>query len=134
MAASQSIRLPAGTTRVEAIDRLQRLVRALDAKRTWNVEIKEHKPIRSNEQNRYLWGVVYDTILKEGHLEGWTAEDIHEYMLGEHFGWEVMEGFGKRRMRPIRHSSRLNKQEFSDYIAFIQQRMAEHGVVIPDNV
>lgn len=96
------------------------------------VEVKEHKPTRSTQQNRYLWGCVYSTILKAGKLDGWTAEEVHDYCLGEHFGWETVVGFGRKRIRPIRRSARLNKQEFTDFVAFIQQRMAEHGIFIPD--
>lgn len=134
VAGNQLFHLPATEKRVEVIDRLQRLLTRLDAGKAWTVEVKEHKPTRSDSQNRYLWGVVYATILREGgeSLGGWAAADLHEYFLGEHFGWEVMEGFGKKRMRPIRHSSRLNKQEFSDYLAFIQEKAANMGIVIPD--
>jgi hypothetical protein len=53
-------------------------------------------------------------------------------MLGEHFGWETLEGFGRKRMRPIRRSSKLSTMEFQDYVAFIQQKAAELGIVIPD--
>jgi hypothetical protein len=96
----------------------------------FRVEVHQHKSTRSLAQNAYLWGVVYPTIAK--HLQGWESDDIHDYCLGEHFGWEIMEGFGKKRMRPVRRSSKLSKFEFMEYIAFIQRRMAEHGIVIPD--
>lgn len=98
--------------------------------RAWRVEVKETKGTRSALQNAYLWGVVYPEILK--HLPGWDADDLHEYFLGEHFGWEVLEAFGRKRMRPIRRSSKLNKMEFADYVNFIQRRAAELGVYIPD--
>jgi len=88
---------------------------------------------RSLEQNRYLWGVCYETILEHGLKEqGWRAEDVHEYFLGEHFGWETLEGFGRKRIRPLNRSSRLTKMEFVDFVDFIQQKAAEMGVVIPD--
>ena len=38
----------------------------------------------------------------------------------------------RKRMRPIRRSSKLSKTEFAGFIAFIQQRMAEHGIYVPD--
>lgn len=98
----------------------------------YRVTIEEAKPKRSDPQNRYLWGVVYPTILAAGKLDGWSNEDLHTYLLGEHFGWELVKGFGAKRQRPIRRSSKLSKLEFMDYIAFIQQRMAEHGIYVPD--
>ena len=88
---------------------------------------------RSTSQNAYIWGVCYETILEHGLREqGWTAGDLHDYFLGEHFGWETLEAFGRRRMRPIKRSSGLSKTEFTDYIAFIQRKAADLGVYIPD--
>lgn len=128
---SQSFYIPASEDRQVIADRIWMTIQKLPPKR-WKVEISEAKSIRSEQQNRYLWGVVYPTILEAGKLEGWAADDLHEYLLGEHFGWEVVTGFGKKRMRPIRRSSRLGKLEFMDYVAFIQQRMSEHGIYVPD--
>jgi hypothetical protein len=116
--------------RAGAVERLARVLNALDAAKAWSVTVEEKKRRRSDQQNRYLWGVVYKTICE--HLEGWDANDVHDYFLGECFGWETLEGFGKKRIKPIRRSSRLNKMEFADYIAFIQRNMAERGVYIPD--
>ena len=90
---------------------------------------------RSLEQNSYLWGVCYETILNECGLkdQGWRNDDVHEYFLGEYFGWETLEGLGRKKVKPINRSSQLTKMEFVDYIAFIQQECAEKfGVVIPD--
>jgi hypothetical protein len=121
-------------SRADKVERACAFLRGLAPHKAWAVKVKEHKPKRSDNQNRYLWGVVYATILKDGGeaLAGWSAEDLHEYFLGEHFGWETLEGFGKKRIRPIRRSSKLNKIEFMDYVAFIQQRAAELGIYVPD--
>jgi len=127
----QELYIAASGGRADAIERLGRVLMSLPLAR-YRVTIEEAKPVRSDPQNRYLWGSVYPTILGAGKLDGWTANDLHEYLLGEHFGWELVEGFGRKRQRPVRRSSRLNKQEFSDYIAFIQQRMSEHGIYVPD--
>jgi hypothetical protein len=110
--------------------RVQKIIAALSKEKAWTIEIDEYKPKRSDSQNRYLWGVCYAELMKV--LPGWQAEDIHEYMLGEHFGWETIEGMGRKRLRPLRRSSALNKQEFSDFVAFIQRKAAEHGCYIPD--
>jgi hypothetical protein len=113
-----------------SLARIVAFISALSKETAWKLEVSEYKTRRSDEQNRYLWGVVYATILK--HLPGWDAEDVHEYFLGEHFGWETLEGFGRKRMRPLRRSSKLSTTEFSDFIAFIQRTMAERGVYVPD--
>jgi hypothetical protein len=112
---------------------LTRIVAALSAlsKDTpLRVTIEEAKSRRSDQQNKYLWGVCYATLLK--HLPGWDAQDIHEYFLGEHFGWETLEGMGKRRLKPLHRSSKLSTTEFAGFVDFIQRKAAELGVVIPD--
>ena len=101
--------------------------------KAWTVEISPYAPKRSENQNNYLWGVCYRAVLDSGLREaGWTAEDVHEYFLGEHFGWHTIEGLDRKRIKPTRRSSTLNKQEFTDFIAFIQRTMAEKGVYIPE--
>lgn len=109
------------------------LERCLPGKKV-KVTVEMHRKRRSDQQNRYLWGVCYPTILREGGepLRGWTSEDLHELFLGRHFGWEVLEGFGQKRKRPIRRSSVLSTVEFMDFVASIQQFAAEYQVYIPD--
>ena len=123
--------IPATEGRKAALERVGRVLSTLPLAR-YRVTVEEAKPKRSDPQNRYLWGVVYPAILSAGKLEGWSANDLHEYLLGEHFGWELVEGFGRKRQRPIRRSSKLSKLEFVDYVSFIQQRMSEHGIYVPD--
>jgi hypothetical protein len=103
---------------------------ALATDKAWKVTVVEFKRTRSNEQNAYLWGVVYPTICQ--HLEGWDASDVHEFFLGEHYGWTPLEGLGRKRLKPIRRSSKLSTLEFQDHVAFIQRVMGEKGVYIPD--
>ena len=87
---------------------------------------------RSVEQNAYLWGVCYETILEHGLKEqGWTNEDLHDYFLGEFHGWKTIEGFGRKRVKPIQRSSGKTKTEFSEFIDFIHRKAAEMGVYIP---
>lgn len=126
----QTVILQAGSDRSKTIERVGIMLNALPKEVAFKVEVSEYKPRRSDAQNRYLWGVAYREICK--HLPGWHAEDVHEYFLGEWSGWETVEGLGRKRMRPLRRSARLSKTEFSEYVAFIQQRAAEHGIFIED--
>ncbi len=129
---SQVIVLPKLAPRERVIERITRVLNGLDRENAWKIEIEEWRPRRTNAQNRYLFGVIYPAILEGGKLEGWTNEEIHDYCLGECFGWETIEGLGRKRIRPIKRSAHLTTTEFSDYIAFIQRRMAEHGIYVPD--
>jgi len=88
---------------------------------------------RSLEQNAYLFGVCYQTILDHGLGEqGWQLEDVHDYFLGEFHGWETIEGFGRKRVRPLARSSGKSVSEFMAYIDFVQQKAAEMGIYIPN--
>jgi hypothetical protein len=131
---SERFVLPKLMPRERHIEHIARFLAGLSQADAWEVVVSKVKRRRSNQQNAYLWGVVYPTILKRGgeQLSGWTADDLHEYFLGEHFGWETLSGFGRKRMKPIRRSSKLSTLEFADYLAFIQRRCAELGIYIPD--
>ena len=123
----ETIYLPKGA---RTLTRLVGFLSALPKDKAYEVTVKERKNTRSIQQNRYLWGICYATILK--HLPGWEAEDLHEYYLGECFGWETLEGLGRKRLRPIKRSSPMNKQQFGDYVCFIQRKAAEMGIFIED--
>lgn len=115
---------------VRNLTRLVSFLSALSTGQAWKITICEWKRTRSNEQNAYLWGVVYETILP--HLPGWDANDLHEFFLGEHYGWTTLEGLGRKRLKPLRRSSKLTTVEFADHVAFIQRAMAEKGIYVPD--
>lgn len=126
--------LPKLLPRDRAIERVAGFLARLPQEKAWRVSVQEQKRTRTQQQNRYLWGVAYPAILTGGGeaLAGWDAEDLHEYFLGEHFGWETLEGFGRKRVKPLRRSAKLTTQEFSDHVAFIQRKAAEFGVYVPD--
>ena len=86
-----------------SLSRIVGLLSALVKEMPLKVTIAEYRRTRTLEQNAYLWGCVYPTILQ--HLPGWDARDVHEYLLGEWSGWQVIEGFGRKRMKPLRRSS-----------------------------
>jgi hypothetical protein len=134
MTAESIFTLPKLMPRDRAIERVAGFLTRLPQDKAWRVSVAEQKRTRTQSQNRYLWGVAYPAILAGGGeaLGGWTAEDLHEYFLGEHFGWETLEGFGRKRMRPIRRSAKLTTLEFSDYVGFIQRKAAELGIYVPD--
>lgn len=127
---------PKGTRPDAMATAVARMVANLDPLKTWAVEVTEWRRPRTNQQNKFLWGVVYPAIIEGGgeSLRGWTRDDLHDYFLGECFGWETLEGFGKKRLRPLRRSSALNKQEFSDYLLFLETKCMDMGIVIPEPV
>ena len=123
---------PKGTKKEAIAQAVVLLIR--DETIAWQVTVEPFKKPRTNQQNAYLWGVVYPTILETGGeaLKGWQADDLHEYFLGEIYGWETLEGMGRKRMKPVKRSSRMNRSEFMDYLEQISQRCANLGIIIPE--
>ena len=126
---SQEFRLRKDASRPVVLKALLGLLNALRGDREWLVTVSQYSPKRSDEQNKALWGLAYRIIAER---TGQEAEDWHTYFLGEHFGWEEVEMFGRKKIRPKRRSSKLTTAEFADYFDFIQRRAAENGIVIPD--
>jgi hypothetical protein len=133
---SERLLLPKMPARQRAIDRLLTIVMNLPRGKMYLVTIEEKRRGRSLEQNAYLWGVCYPTILEAGkeELRGWEAEELHEFFLGECYGWKRLRLGGESAYIPRRRSSRLSVGEFKDYIDFVQRRAAGFGIVIPDPV
>lgn len=108
-------------------------ISALSPQCSWVIELKKFQRRRSTDQNALLWK-IYSKILEScgEELRGWTKEELHDFMLGSWSGWERLEGFGMKRLRPIKRSSKLSTSEFTEFVNFILQFSAEHGIFIPD--
>jgi hypothetical protein len=121
---------PKGTSADAMAAAITRMVQGLAPDRVWAVEVSEWKKPRTNQQNAYLWGVVYPMVLEAGGeaLAGWTRDDLHEYFLGEVWGWETLEGFGKKRLRPLKRTSRMTAAEFTEYLHGIENRLMDLGI------
>ena len=121
---------PTGTPPEQIANAVLRMVQQLPTDKPLAVTVEIWKKPRTQPQNRFLWGVAYPAILEGGGeaLRGWTRDDLHEYFLGECFGWEVLEGFGRKRMRPVMRSSTMTKQEFTEYLHGIENRLIELGI------
>jgi len=116
---------------------------ALPKDRPWRVVVSPYRPHRSNDQNAYLWGVCYKAI---SDAIGYEPAEVHEFLLGTHMGWKDKrvpkkpsnpEGIESVPIRTTTHNADgnkdvLNKQDFSDYIAFVQRFAASKGVFIAD--
>jgi hypothetical protein len=102
----------------------------------WAIELGKLRTIikksrRTNDQNALAWH-LYEDIIKRGgeEMRGFTKDDLHEFFLINHFGAETKELFGRKRLKPLKRSSRLTKMEFADFVDHIVRFMAERGVVL----
>ena len=106
------------------------------------VECKPWKRTRSGEQNRLLFGVFYPPLAE---AMGYTVDEIHEWLLGHHFGWVDHKVPRTPRnpqgieSRPFRTTTRdesgkrkvLSVTEFNQFLATVEQVAAKAGVFIP---
>jgi hypothetical protein len=121
---------PKGTTEPQMVAAVARMVQGLDPARVWSIEVTEWKKPKTNQQSRYLFGVVYPMIMEAAgeSLRGFTRDDLHDFFLGEIWGWETIEGFGRKRLRPLKRTSRMTKQEFTEYLYGIENKCIEMGI------
>lgn len=98
------------------------------------IKVERYKATRSQQQNRYYWGVVVGLIrerLKElGHDV--SISDTHEFLKGRFNGKELIDMNGGEVLKVGQSTSALNKSEFGQYIDKIVQFSAESlDLIIP---
>lgn len=120
-----------------------RFLSQLPTDKAWEVVVRPYRAKRSDEQNRYWWGVVVKTFAE---TVGYEMEEVHQFLCGSHFGWKDRrvprtprnpEGLDSVPLRTTTrdesgHHAVLNKQDFGDLIAFAQRFGAQRGIFIPD--
>jgi hypothetical protein len=135
--------LPKGK-RDRALELGARALASLTEDKAWRVTAEPVKNERSDSQNAYLWAVPNKMISE---ATGYEVEEVHEYLLGRHFGWkdkrvpktprnpEGLESVPVRTTTRDENGKRsvLSTQQFSDYVDFVQRFAATKlQLVIPD--
>jgi len=135
--------LPRGD-RKRALPRAVALLESLDEETAWKVTIEPAKRERSESQNAYLWAVPNKMISE---VTGYEAEEVHEYLCGQYWGWKDKRVPKTPRNPegvesvPVRTTTRneqgkrdvLKAKAFSDYVDFVQRFAAKKlNLVIPD--
>lgn len=112
------------------IKRITSFLELLSQDRTWEVDVKQYRAKRSEIQNNALWGVAYKVISEH---TGYDPAELHDYYLGERFGWVVKTMFGQKKRVPNRRSRKLKTNEFAEFYSFVQRRAAtDVGIYVPD--
>ncbi len=124
---SQTFTVPAEGRQAMA-QRIAAFVQSALPGKALRVTVEVARKKRSDDQNRALWGVAYKAL---SDATGHDPADLHEFFLGECFGWEVIEVMGQRKRRPAKRSSKLTTAEFAEFYDFIQRRAAEAGFWVP---
>lgn len=127
--------------RARALQLAQKALEALDANIAWKVTVEPFKSSRTRSQNAYLWGVCYPAMSERS---GYETTELHEYLLGEFYGWvdkrvpkKPSNPSGKESI-PRRSTTRnekgkravLSTKEFADYVEFVQRFAAEKLMLV----
>ncbi len=92
------------------------------------VVVDEEKPTRSNEQNRYYWGVVLK-LLSE--YTGYTEDEIHEVLLDKFSIKKEVKIKDETHLIKSR-SHKMKTTEFEDYLTKIRMfAQIEFEILIP---
>ncbi len=96
--------------------------------------IEEYRDKRSNQANRYYWGIVVDTIHRALKESGWeiTKEGTHEMLRFRFLREDRPIGEDGEFVTTVRSTTELDRQEFGDYIEACCRFAAEYlNTVIP---
>jgi hypothetical protein len=113
------------------------MTRLINGKTKYQVTIEPRKIRRTSPQNRYYFGCVVKFLAD---YFGYTVGQMHDELLGQHFGWKEVRGpKGRRKFIPVRRSTTdadgrddtVSKQMFSDLITTGLAIAAEEGIAIP---
>lgn len=130
---------PVSMNRQAGIDKLVAFLHSANKEKPLKVEVRIARPSRTLSQNAYLWAVPYRML---SDATGFEAEDLHEYLLGEYFGWNRVPMPGGRFKEVPARTTTVNEygepeelgiEAFAKYWEYIQRRAAtDWGIVIPD--
>ena len=105
------------------------LISELNPAFAWEVIAKRYRKKRSIPQNSYFWGVIVKIIHDE---TGNDAQDIHDVLCGECFGWIECEVMGIQKNKPVRGTSTLSVEEFEAFCEWCRAFAAtEIGIIVP---
>lgn len=103
----------------------------------YEVTIRKHKGVRTSEQNRYLWGVVYPCMLEGLQEAGWEltdVEEVHEYMKSAFLGRKVLNRNTGEVLSLGESTSGLSRAEFVAYVEKLREYSSEYlHVYIPSS-
>lgn len=91
------------------------------------ITVERKKQKRTQAQNRYLWGVVYDIFAQE---TGYTPEEIHQVMSSKFLRKKNVWRGGE--ITTLRSTTELTSDEFSEYIMAVIMEASDMGITIPE--
>ena len=106
--------------------RFQNFVKSFEGKKI-EIILRKRKKQRSDQQNRYYWGVVIDIL---GKTFGYEPEEMHNAL---RFKFLQIDSAIQPGLISAQSTTKLSTVEFMDYIAKIQRWAAqEFQIYLPD--
>lgn len=93
------------------------------------VIVRKPKTIRSNYQNKYMWGVVYKMIAD---FTGDDSDSVHDN-LRQLFLWEPSATFG-RKMKSTTKCSTVELEEYLEQVRRWALQILELNIPLPNEV
>ena len=114
----------------ERVAYAQRVIGKLPLDKVWDCRIEPHREKRSLKANARLWALHAKAA---AHL-GYSAEDMHEFALCRHFGFETQRIGSFVRRVPLKRSSTRNTKEFAEFMEATEAwYISEFGVFLGDD-
>ncbi len=88
----------------------------------YDLILQPFEETRRGRQNRWLWAVCYKEIAKE---TGYSVDDVHDLMKLRHNAGTVVDPSTGEEVKIGKTTTKLNVQEFSDYIEAVMLDGAE---------
>ena len=120
---------------------LGRLVQHFLPGKELTVTVDERKIERTTQQRKALFAAAYKSLMEQMGLSGAREkDDLHEFMLGEYFGWREKQVLGQARRFPARTTTTdengrrdvLTVRQQMAFYSWLQRRAAEFGFDVPD--
>lgn len=119
-------------------DRIIELIQKLPESRSFAVEVKQYVKERTLDQTAALFGVAYKVIMDATGLRGEKErEKLHTDLCGDYFGWVDRPIIGRVPVRTTTTDERgernvLSTVEMAKFYDYIQDKMLEYGIMIPN--
>jgi len=119
-----------GKLHLNAPDSFHEYVRSRFCGKLVNVTVSLPRKGRSDNQNRYYWGVVLKTLCDETG-EG-DVDDMHAAMAARFLRQDRELSVLGESVRAVRSTTSLSTVEMEEYLEKIRVLAAEYGIVIPE--
>ena len=115
-------RIESGKICLDRRDEFAQLIASLDGKSV-ELILRQLRTKRSNQQNKYYWGVVIALFAEHC---GYGPEEMHDALR-----WQLLQRHDQGVLPTIRSTADLSVDEFTEYVEQCRMLAAGMGVVIP---